>query len=62
MDAILTHRGKTVTADDIAFIRRLIEENPLESRRRLSQRLCREWNWVQPNGALRDQVCRSLML
>jgi hypothetical protein len=62
VDAILTYRGKTVTAEDIAFIRRLIEENPFESRRRLSQRLCLAWNWVQPNGALRDQVCRSLML
>jgi hypothetical protein len=62
MDAILTYRGKTVTTEDVAFIRRLIEENPLESRRRLSQRLCRAWNWVQPNGTLRDQVCRSLML
>lgn len=62
MDAILTYRGKTVTQEDIAFIRRLIEDNPLESRRRLSQRLCREWNWIQQNGSLRDQVCRSLML
>lgn len=62
MDAILTYRGKTVTEEDIAFIRRLIEENPSESRRRLSQRLCQAWNWVQQNGAPRDQVCRSLML
>lgn len=62
MNAILTYRGKTVTAEDVDFIRRLIEDNPLDSRRRLSQKLCLAWNWVQQNGSLRDQVCRSLML
>jgi hypothetical protein len=24
--------------------------------------LCQAWNWVQPNGQLRDMVCRSFML
>jgi hypothetical protein len=46
----------------VAFIRDLIAEHPSASRRRLSQILCRAWNWVQPNGALRDMVCRGLML
>jgi hypothetical protein len=32
------------------------------SRRRLSAKLCQAWNWVQPNGQLRDMVARSLML
>lgn len=43
-------------------MRRLMEENPHESRRSLSKRLCRAWNWTQPNGQLRDMVCRSLLL
>ena len=46
----------------IVFIKRLIAENPEASRRALSQKLCRAWNWVQPNGALRDMVCRGFML
>ena len=25
-------------------------------------RLCEAWNWVQANGALRDMVCRGMML
>jgi hypothetical protein len=25
-------------------------------------KLCQAWNWVQANGALRDMVCRGLML
>ena len=28
----------------------------------MSQQLCEVWNWRQPNGALRDMVCRGLML
>src|SRR5713101_8136924 len=36
--------------------------HPRESRRRLSQKLCEAWQWKQPNGALRDMVCRGLLL
>jgi hypothetical protein len=28
----------------------------------LSAKLCEEWNWKQANGALRDMVCRGLLL
>jgi len=44
------------------FINQLIDENPNDSRWALSKKLCLAWNWVQPNGALRDMVCRGLML
>jgi len=33
-----------------------------ESRRRLSTKLCEAWQWKQPNGALRDIVCRGMLL
>jgi len=56
------YRGKVVTSDDVAFINHLIGENPSDSRWALSKKLCRAWNWVQPNGALKDMVCRGLML
>jgi hypothetical protein len=59
---ILKYRGRTITSADVAFIRRLIAENPMLSRRRLSAELCRAWNWTQANGVLRDMVARSLML
>ena len=59
---MFTYRGRTVTGKDIAFIKALIAENPDDSRRALSKRLCLTWNWVQPNGTLRDMVCRGLML
>ena len=62
MDASFKYRGKVLTAEDIGFINRLICQNPHDSRWALSKKLCVALNWVQPNGALRDMVCRSLML
>jgi len=62
MDVKLTYRGRAVTDDDVVFIKRLVSAHPTASRRALSKKLCEAWNWVQPNGALRDMVCRGLML
>jgi Domain of unknown function (DUF4338) len=56
------YRGRVVTAEDIVLIRRLIVENPGASRRKLSAMLCEAWHWKQTNGALRDMVCRGLLL
>jgi hypothetical protein len=58
----LKYRGRVVTAADAAFISQLIASSPAASRRALSQKLCAAWNWVQPNGALRDMICRGLLL
>lgn len=62
MEREFTYRGKTYSKKDIDFIRKLISDNPDDSRWALSRKLCVAWNWVQKNGALRDQVCRSFML
>lgn len=62
MQGTLSYRHRVITDADVVFIRRLVAENPQCSRRRLSEKLCEAWNWVQPNGALRDMVCRGMML
>jgi hypothetical protein len=62
MAELLQYRGRVVTDADASFLRDLIERNPGASRRALSRLACEAWNWVQPNGALRDMVCRGLML
>lgn len=59
---VLRYRGRVVTDADVTFIRDLITTHPRASRRALSHRLCEAWNWVQPNGVLRDMVCRGLLL
>jgi hypothetical protein len=56
------YRGRTITSQDVDFIRTLISQHPLASRRALSKRLCEAWDWRQPNGELKDMVCRGLML
>lgn len=56
------YRGRVITPEDIAFIRQLVVENPSASRRRLSEKLCEEWQWKQANGALRAMVCRGMLL
>jgi Domain of unknown function (DUF4338) len=62
MPAPWQYRGRVITAKDIAFIRQLMAECPKASRRALSARLCEAWQWRQANGALRDMVCRGLLL
>jgi hypothetical protein len=62
MDAVLKYRGRMIRQSDLSIIRALMEENPTASRRELSRRLCQAWNWIQPNGALCDMVCRGAML
>jgi hypothetical protein len=62
MDIEIKYQGKRATKQDIAFINKLISDNPDDSRRALSKKLCKAWNWVQPNGVLRDMVCRGFML
>src|SRR5215813_10448405 len=60
--ATLRYRGREIHPEDILHIRALIEQHPGESRRKLSTRLCEAWDWRQGNGALRDMVCRGLLL
>jgi len=62
MEAIITYRRRSVTREDVATIRRIIEAHPDKSRRFISQEVCRKWDWRQPNGSLKDMVCRSLLL
>ena len=56
------YRGREITREDILYIRSLIERHPNDSRRKLSTRLCEAWQWRQANGALRDMVCRGMLL
>jgi hypothetical protein len=62
MESEFTYRHRMVSEADVSFIQQLIAQHPGASRRHLSQKLCEAWHWVQPNGRLRDMVCRGLML
>lgn len=58
----LSYRGRTISSEEILFIRDLIESHPQASRWRLSRLLCEAWDWRHANGVLCDVLCRGLML
>src|SRR5258708_35913960 len=56
------YRGQTSGREQIAFLREFMRKHPHSSRWKLSRQLCEALGWKQANGALRDVVCRGLLL
>jgi Domain of unknown function (DUF4338) len=56
------YRGREISGADIVSLRQFIADHPEMSRRALSQGICDAWQWKQANGALREMVCRGLLL
>ena len=56
------YRSRDISSEEILFIRKLIRDHPELSRWKLSRQLCEAWQWKQANGALRDMLCRGLLL
>jgi len=61
-NGVLRYRGHEITEQQIASISEMMSANPGISRWKLSRLLCEAWQWKQANGAMRDMVCRSLLL
>ena len=58
----ITIRKRTITKADLNSIQITINEHWNKGRTPISQILCQQWNWVQPNGQLKDMACRELLL
>jgi hypothetical protein len=56
------YRGQTIDQEQLGFLREFIAAHPDSSRWKLSRQLCEALGWKQANGALRDVVCRGLLL
>ena len=56
------YRGQEIDSQQIAFLQEFIRTHPTSSRWKLSRQLCETLGWKQANGALRDVVCRGLLL
>jgi hypothetical protein len=54
--------GRPFTIDELQTIRRLIEANPGSNRAQLSRQVCELFDWLKPNGELKDMTCRVAML
>ena len=55
-------RTRRSPASRLLFLREFIQAHPDSSRWKLSRQLCEALGWKQANGALRDVVCRGLLL
>ena len=54
-------QGRLVLSRDIEQIREMLRLNPGWSRRKLSIKLCEEWNWHDEVGRVKDMACRELL-
>lgn len=59
---VFKYRGRSLSAQDVTFIRDLIARHPGASRYRLSVLLCEAWNWRQANGIPSGMLARGFML
>jgi len=57
----LVIRNLRLTEQDLTTIRGLIQAEGFRGRSHLSRRLCRYWDWRQPNGRFREIACRDLL-
>ena len=55
-------RNRGFTQADLVTIRKLIRDNPSWGRTKLSERVCEQFDWLQPNGRLKDRACRVALL
>lgn len=62
MDEGIKYRGRIFSAEQIEEIRQVIACHGDRSRWFISREICGRWNWRQPNGVLKDMVCRGLLL
>ena len=62
MNEAIRYRGKVFGSREIDEIREFIGAHRERSRWFISRELCRKWGWIQPNGVLKDILCRGLLL
>jgi len=60
----MSHRycGRDFHADEIGWIRHLINKDPARCRAELSRLTCRELKWLKPDGGLKEMSARVAML
>jgi hypothetical protein len=55
-------RGRDFTDSELELIKNTISQNLTSSRRKLSILICKQLNWIQPNGKMKDRACRDVLL
>ena len=55
-------RGRDFSVEELEWILELVASSPGQHRSALSRMICERLGWVQPNGRLKDQACRAVLL
>jgi hypothetical protein len=58
----ITIRKRTIDKASLESIQTAIDAHWDKGRKHISKVLCRQWNWRQPNGQLKDMAWRELLL
>ncbi len=58
----ITVRKRIITEADLESIQTTVNEHWDKGRTPISRILCQKWNWLQPNGQLKDMACREVLL
>jgi hypothetical protein len=59
---VFKYRARQLGIQDIRFIQVLISEHYQQGRSHISRCLCEAWQWLQPNGKLKECAARDLLL
>jgi hypothetical protein len=59
---VFRYRARQLECEDIRFIQALISKHYQRGRSHISRVLCEAWQWVQPNGKLKEYAARDLLL
>lgn len=62
MTGSMVMQGREVSSADFDLIRSLLAEQPAWGRTRLSEELCRRWDWRNAQGRPKDMAARTLLL
>lgn len=61
MDKSISIQGRTISQEEIRQIKGLMEQNPGWGRTKFSKELCKEWDWKNDKGQIKDIACRTLL-
>jgi Druantia protein DruA len=61
-EVVFRYRARQLDIQDIRFIQALISKHYQRGRSHISRVLCEAWQWVQPNGKLKEYAARDLLL
>ena len=62
MTGVMVVQGRGLLVEDIGQIQALLAEHPDWGRTRLSEELCRQWDWCNAQGRPKDMAARTLLL